>query len=64
MTPSQRYFFDVAGYLHIKNALTEKELSDGRLACERYMKLEDNQFPDGLVKMVNVTLMGLPSTGP
>ena len=47
MTPSQRYFFDVAGYLHIKNALTEKELSDGRLACERYMKLEDNQFPDG-----------------
>ena len=50
MTPSQRYFFDVAGYLHIKNALTEKELSDGRLACERYMKLEDNQFSDGFGK--------------
>lgn len=50
MTPSQRYFFDVTGYLHIKNGLTKEELSAGQSACQRYMETDDDQLPDGFGK--------------
>ena len=34
MTPEQRYFFDVAGYLHLENALSDEELRRAQEAAE------------------------------
>ena len=37
MTPEQRYLFDLNGYLHLRNALSDDELSAAREAAERYV---------------------------
>ena len=45
MTPEQRYFFDVAGYLHLENALSDEELRRAREAAERYVSSPPEQLP-------------------
>ena len=47
MTPEQRYFFDIAGYLHLENALGEEELRKAREAADRYMNTPPDQLPPG-----------------
>lgn len=47
MTPAQRYLFDTTGYLHIENALSQKELSRARAAADRYAKSPPAQLPPG-----------------
>ena len=37
MTPEQRYLFDINGYLHIPDVLSEAELAAAREAIERYV---------------------------
>ena len=34
MTPEQRYLFDVTGYLHLKNVMTDKELKAAQAAAK------------------------------
>ncbi|MBT5832995.1 MAG: hypothetical protein HOH77_22620 [Candidatus Latescibacteria bacterium] len=47
MTPEQRYWFDLTGYLHIKNALSPEELSAAQEAAKRYVDSDPNNLPDG-----------------
>jgi ectoine hydroxylase-related dioxygenase (phytanoyl-CoA dioxygenase family) len=47
MTPEQRYFFDVAGYLHLQNALSDAELAAGRAATQRYIDTPPDELPPG-----------------
>ncbi len=47
MTPEQRYFFDLTGYLHIPDALTSDELSAAQDAAERYLRTTDDELPPG-----------------
>ena len=37
MTPEQRYLLDAAGYLHIKNPLSDEELNRAQEAADRYI---------------------------
>ena len=37
MTPEQRYFFDTAGYLHLRDVLSEDELKPAQEAAEGYI---------------------------
>ena len=39
MTPTQRYLFDLNGYLHLKNVLSGTELKEAQDAVERCIKL-------------------------
>ena len=47
MTPEQRYFFDVAGYLHVENVLSEEELKDAQAAADRYITMPPADWPAG-----------------
>jgi hypothetical protein len=47
MTPQQRYWFDLTGYLHIPNALSAAELSAAQEAAQRYIDTPEHQLPDG-----------------
>lgn len=47
MTPEQRYFFDVAGYLHLENVLGGEELQQAQEAAERYVSTPPGQMPPG-----------------
>ena len=35
MTPKQRYLFDLTGYIHLKNVLSDEELKNAQDAVER-----------------------------
>ena len=37
MTPEQRYLLGATGYLHIKNPLSDEELSRAQEAADRYI---------------------------
>ena len=46
MTSEQRYLFDVNGYLHIPDVLSETELA-AREAVERYLTMSEEELPEG-----------------
>ena len=37
MTPEQRYFFDLTGYLHLEGVLEGKQLAAAQEAAQRYI---------------------------
>jgi ectoine hydroxylase-related dioxygenase (phytanoyl-CoA dioxygenase family) len=47
MTAEQRYLFDLHGYLHLKNALSDEEVASARAAAERYTKAPLEELPKG-----------------
>ena len=50
MTPTQRYLFDLQGYLHIPDVLTPEQLASGRAAIDRYIATPDEQLPEGFAR--------------
>ena len=51
MTPEQRYVFDSAGYLHLKNVLDEEELRGAQEAADRYINTPHEEMPAGFQYM-------------
>jgi hypothetical protein len=47
MTPEQRYFFDVFGYLHLKGVIEPEDLTAAQEAAERYVRTPPEQVPPG-----------------
>ncbi len=47
MTPEQRYFFDLTGYLHLKEVLSGAELKAAQEAAEQYIRMPPAQWPPG-----------------
>ena len=47
MTPDQRYFFDLTGYLHLEGVLQGEELQKTQEAAQRYIDTPPDQVPDG-----------------
>ncbi len=47
MTPTQRYLFDLNGYLHLKNVLSGTELKEAQDTVERCIKIPPDQLPHG-----------------
>ena len=43
MTSKQRYLFDLNGYLHIKNVLSDEELREAQQAVERCVRTSPDQ---------------------
>lgn len=48
MTPEQRYFFDLTGYLHLKGVLQAAELQAAQAAAQRYIDTPPEEVPAGL----------------
>ena len=58
MTP-ERYFFDVAGYLHVENAFGDEELKSAQEAADRYITMPPGEWPADtllVVALINGTL--------
>ncbi|MEE2657167.1 MAG: phytanoyl-CoA dioxygenase family protein [Candidatus Latescibacterota bacterium] len=47
MTPEQRYWFDLTGYIHIRGAMTADELAAAQAAAQRYIDTPDSELPPG-----------------
>ena len=47
MTDEQRYLFDLRGYLHLKNAMSEEELTAARAAAQRYVNTPPEELSEG-----------------
>ena len=47
MTPEQRYFFDLTGYLHLEGVLQGEELEKVQAAAQRYIDTPPDEVPDG-----------------
>jgi hypothetical protein len=47
MTEEQRYLFDLNGYLHLRNVLSNEELSAAQEAAERYINTPEDELPEG-----------------
>lgn len=47
MTPEQRYFMDLTGYLHLPGVLQGQDLSQAQEAAERYIRLPPDKWPPG-----------------
>ena len=47
MTPEQRYFFDLTGYLHLEGVLQGEELIKVQAAAQRYIDTPPDEVPDG-----------------
>ena len=47
MTPEQRYFFDVTGYLHLEGVLHRSELHSAQEAAQRYIDTPGTDLPSG-----------------
>ena len=47
MTPEQRYFFDIFGYLHLRGAIEPEDLAAAQEAAERYVNTEPDEVPPG-----------------
>ena len=45
MTPDQRYFFDLTGYLHLRNVLSPEELAPAQAAADRYINMPPEEWP-------------------
>ena len=45
MNSTQRYLFDLNGYLHLKNVLSSKELEETQDAVERCIQIPRDQLP-------------------
>ncbi|MCE2401527.1 phytanoyl-CoA dioxygenase family protein [Candidatus Poribacteria bacterium] len=48
MTPKQRYLFDLTGYIHLKNVLSEVELKNAQDAVERCVQTPVDELPPGI----------------
>ena len=48
MNAKQKYFFDLTGYLHLKNVLTTDELSNAQAAINRLLKMSSDKLPPGI----------------
>ena len=49
MTPEQRYFLDVTGYLYLKNVLSGEELKKAQEAVDRYINTPPEDLPPGFI---------------
>ena len=47
MTPEQRYFFDVTGYLHLEGVLQRSALHSAQEAAQRYIDTPGTELPSG-----------------
>ena len=47
MTPEQRYFFDLTGYLHLQQVLSSEELGRAQQAAQRYIDTPNEQLAPG-----------------
>ena len=47
MTPEQRYLFDVTGYLHLENVMTDEELKTAQAAANEYINTPTEELPPG-----------------
>ena len=47
MTPEQRYFFDLTGYLHLDGVLQGAQLAAAQEAAQRYIDTPPEQLPEG-----------------
>ena len=47
MTPEQRYWFDLTGYLHLKHVLQGEELARVQEVADRYLNTPPDELPDG-----------------
>ena len=47
MTPEQRYFFDLTGYLHLEGVLQAAQLAAAQEAAQRYIDTPPEQLPEG-----------------
>ena len=47
MSPEQRYFFDLTGYLHLEGVLQGEELAAVQEAAQRYIDTPPDQLPPG-----------------
>ncbi|MEM7127514.1 MAG: phytanoyl-CoA dioxygenase family protein [Chloroflexota bacterium] len=47
MTPEQRYWFDLTGYLHLKQVLERDELRAAQAAVDRYVTTPPDDLPSG-----------------
>ena len=47
MTPEQRYFFDLTGYLHLEGVLQGEPLRAAQEAAQRYIDTPPEQLPEG-----------------
>ena len=47
MTPEQRYFFDLTGYLHLEGVIQGAQLQRAQAAAQRYIDTPPDQVPDG-----------------
>lgn len=50
MKPTQRYLFDLQGYLHIADVLSQEQLDAGRKAIDRYIATPDDQLDEGFAR--------------
>ena len=48
MTPKQRYLFDLTGYIHLKNILSDGELKNAQDAVERCVQTPQDELPPGI----------------
>ena len=48
MTPKQRYLFDLTGYLHLKDVLTDNKLEKAQKAINRLLRTPFGQLPPGI----------------
>ena len=48
MTSEQHYFFDLTGYLHLKNVLNAEELHKAQEAADRYIHTRSMLCRQGL----------------
>ena len=48
MTPEQRYFFDLTGYLHLEGVLQDEALRAAQDAAQRYIDIPPEKVPPGL----------------
>ena len=64
MTPEQRYLFDVTGYLHLKNALTDEELKAAQAAANEYINTPTEELPPGFDSSQKNSQTALPLRNP
>ena len=48
MTPKQRYLFDLTGYIHLKNVLSDEELQNAQDAVTRCVQTPQDELPPGI----------------
>lgn len=64
MTPEQRYFFDLTGYLHLEQVLQGDELARVQEAAKRYLDTPPRTFRTGTGSWKRITTTPSASTRP